>query len=370
MSVLKCLFLFSFFFSIVWYPAQAEIAFEDATFPELITSARAQAMGNAFIGRVDDASSAFYNPAGLGTVRYGHFHLSNFILEVNKDWTSQTTGGTATDLVSNASKGFSIDGARELLLENKGQTSHRKFQFAPNMTTRNFSLGYMYSMQTRAYLGKNATDKFEYADRLDQGPYAAVNLPLFGGIIKLGLSTIFLNRQEVFGESDPDTKISLEGSDYDKGSMFHSTAGIRITLPWNFLPTFALVSHNAFGAGWSSSGGAGAPEKIKNTYDLGVSLTPQIGNLVRIHFEANYKDALSAYSDVEMIRRVMLGMEIDIARTLFLRAGYGDGFGSAGLGIRTQKVELDLSTYARDLSNGDFQGKEDRRYVLGLSSGF
>ena len=169
MSVLKCILLFTFFFSIVWYPAQAEIKFEDATFPELIVSSRALAMGNAFISKVDDSSSPFYNPAGLGTVRYGHLHLSNFILEANKDWTRQTTGGTATDLMTNASKGFSVDGARELLLDHRGQTSHRKFQFAPNLTTRHFSLGYLYSMQTRAYLGKDATDQFEYADRTDQG---------------------------------------------------------------------------------------------------------------------------------------------------------------------------------------------------------
>ena len=45
------------------------IPFEDAIFPELAVSARAQAMGNAFIARTDDSAAAFYNPAGLGSVR-------------------------------------------------------------------------------------------------------------------------------------------------------------------------------------------------------------------------------------------------------------------------------------------------------------
>jgi len=71
-------------------PVQA-IGFNDATFPELATSARALAMGNAFIAKVDDASSAFYNPAGLGTVRLGHFHLLNLHLETNKDWLNLTS---------------------------------------------------------------------------------------------------------------------------------------------------------------------------------------------------------------------------------------------------------------------------------------
>lgn len=346
------------------------IGFEDATYPELIVSSRALAMGNAFISKVDDSSSPFYNPAGLGTVRYGHLHLSNFLLEANKDWSKQTTGGNGTDLVTNIPKGFSLDGTRELLLENRGQISHRKFQFTPNLTTRFFSLGYMYSTQTRAYLGAESTDQFEYADRTDHGPYAAANLSLFGGIFKIGISTVYLNRKEAIGEADPDEKISLDKNDYDQGSGFISTAGMRLTLPWNLLPTFSIVRRNAFGNGWGSTSGAGAPDKIKTTHDLGFSITPQIGKSTRVHLEVNYKDALGAYSDVKTSRRVMLGLELDFSRVIFFRLGYGDGFGSGGLGVRTQKVEFDLTTYASDLSNSSFRGKEDRRFVLGVSSGF
>ncbi len=363
-------FILLIMLALVTERAFSTIGFEDATYPELIVSSRALAMGNAFISKVDDSSSPFYNPAGLGTVRYGHLHLSNFLLEANKDWSKQTTGGSALDLVSNIPKGFSIDGTRELLLENRGQVSHRKLQFAPNLTTRYFSLGYMYSMQTRAYLGKESTDLFEYADRTDHGPYAAANLSLFGGIFKLGLSVVYLNRKEVFGESDPEQKISLSDKDYNKGSALISTAGMRFTLPWHLLPTFSLVSHNAFGNGWSSESGAGAPDKIKTTYDVGFSITPQIGKSTRVHLEVNYKDALGAYSDVKTSRRVMAGLELDFSRVIFFRLGYGDGFGSGGLGVRTQNVEFDISTYATDLSNSSFRGKEDRRFVLGVSSGF
>lgn len=368
-SILYCLSLFLSFL-IFQVRCFATIGFEDTTYPELIVSSRALAMGNAFISRVDDSSSPFYNPAGLGTVRYGHLHLSNFLLEANKDWTKQTTGGSSIKLASNLPKGFSVDGTRELLLENRGQISHRKFQLAPNLTTRFFSLGYMYSMQTRAYLGKEATDQFEYADRTDHGPYAAFNISLFGGVFKIGLSTVYLNRKEVFGESDPNTKITLKSDDYNQGSGLISTLGMRLTLPWTFLPTFSIVSHNAFGNGWSSDGGAGAPDKIKNTYDVGFSITPQIGRSTRIHLEVDYKDALSADSNLKAIRRLMMGMELDFSRVIFFRLGYGDGFGSGGLGVRTQKVEFDISTYATDLSNGSFRGKEDRRFVLGVSSGF
>ena len=62
-------------------------------------------------------------------------------------------------------------------------------------------------------------------------------------------------------------------------------------------------------------------------------------------------------------------MEFDIARTFFFRFGYGDGFGSGGVGLKTKALEFDLTTYAVDAGPG-FRDKEDRRFSLTLSSGF
>ena len=80
-------------------PCFAAIHFSDGVFPELVPSARALAMGNAFIARVDDEAAPFYNPAGLGTVRDWTFHVSNFLLEVNKGFAQEITadGGDALD---------------------------------------------------------------------------------------------------------------------------------------------------------------------------------------------------------------------------------------------------------------------------------
>ena len=55
-------------------------------------------MGNAFICKVDDPNAAFYNPAGLGTVRRTTFHLTNLHLELNKGFINLTEGNVE-DLV-------------------------------------------------------------------------------------------------------------------------------------------------------------------------------------------------------------------------------------------------------------------------------
>jgi hypothetical protein len=65
-----------------------------------------------------------------------------------------------------------------------------------------------------------------------------------------------------------------------------------------------------------------------------------------------------------------MGAEIDVMRTFFFRVGYGDGFGSGGIGMKTKRLEFDLTTYAVDTEQAGFRGNEDRRFAMTISSGF
>ena len=363
-------FIFAGLFFALSFTVKA-IDFEAAIFPELAVSGRALAMGNAFIAKADDAGAAFYNPAGLGSIRRknAHFHLSNFHLEMNKGWIQAGTGGTITSAFTNFFKGFDLEGTRQLLLENKGTISHSRFQFMPNFTYRYFSLGYLISTRTRATIGEEAGATFEYADRTDHGPYMALNLSLFGGVFKIGATGILLNRSELIDEQDQTLTFDVSDGSYTKGSAFILETGVKLTLPVTLLPTFAATMHNSLDNDFSSRA-AGAPFKMQKTIDLGFSITPQIGKAVRCHFEVNYKDATQVFSTVSATRRLTMGAEIDIMRTFFFRFGYGDGFGSGGIGMKTKKLEFDLSTYAVDTTTSGFRGKEDRRFAMTISSGF
>jgi hypothetical protein len=90
----------------------------------------------------------------------------------------------------------------------------------------------------------------------------------------------------------------------------------------------------------------------------------------RVHLEAVYRDVHRGHKDVNSKRRVAAGIEIDYARSIFVRAGYGDGYGSFGIGVRSRSVIVDLATYAVDTSEGSWRGREDRRFAMTLSSGF
>ena len=172
------------------------------------------------------------------------------------------------------------------------------------------------------------------------------------------------------GDIDPATTLDLKDSDYNSGYMLYMTAGARFIVPTMYLPTFSATMHNAFARDFAAASGyGGAPEQIKRTIDVGASMSPKVGKTTRLHIEVNYKDLTTQYDDVATIRRITFGMEFSFFRMMYLRFGYGDGFGSGGIGLKTKNLILDLTTYAIDNTTSAFRGAEDRRFTLTISAG-
>lgn len=348
----------------------AILNFEDATSPELVTSARALAMGNAYMCKVDDGWAAYYNPAGQGSVRGPQLHLTNLHLEANNGFLDITGGsGAATDSFTKYSDAFKAGTFRDLLADNPGTISHAKGQLYPNITFRYLTLGYIYTHQTRGRISDLSAD-FEVAERIDQGPVMNLNLSLLGGVIKFGLSGTYLMRREYQNDIPSTSSASVSASDYKQAAMTYLVAGTRITLPIKFLPTIAAVYRNSANSDWYSEEKAGAPDDIPQTLDIGVSITPFIGRNSRLHIEINHKDVNNFYEDVPTARKLVGGIEFDWSRRYFLRFGYGDGWGSGGIGVRNKSFVFDLTTYAVEASLDGFREEEDRRYALSIASGF
>lgn len=352
------------------YGSTFAIDFEDAAFPELIVSNRALGMGNAYISRVQDQSSAFYNPAGFGSVRQAHIHFSQFHVETNRGWLRSTSSGKFLDVPGNLPKGFSLDGARELLDQNPGNIHHSRFQAMPNFTARHFSMGYMYVKTARSTVGMQENAPFEFAQRRDHGPYTAVNFSLMGGILKFGANAVWLSRKQTQGQAPSDVELQLDRQDFSKGQGLIIISGTRLTLPVRWLPTLSAKMNNTLNQRFTrSSGYNDAPDTIANSLDIGFSVTPRVSNMSWLHLEMNFRDATGEYSGVSTTRKLALGMELDVARRFFFRLGYGDGFGSFGMGVRSRDFQFDITSYAVDTTSSEFRGKEDRRFALSVSSG-
>jgi len=366
MKLLLSLFLF-IFSQTSW----ALLTFEDATSPELITSARALGMGNAYMSKVDDAWASFYNPAGLGTVRKLQSHV-NLHLEINSGFLDATGGsGSFFESTGNYASAFTAAGVRTLLAAKPGNTTHARVQIYPSITFRGISVGYMYSQQQKARIKSADNSDFELAERVDSGPVLGISASLFGGVIKFGVGASYLTRKELqkdFLSTDP-TSIDAD-VDYKKGSMVHLTAGARVTLPIFLLPTLSVVVRNSSASDFDSEGLGGLPDSIPQTVDAGFSITPFVGRTTRFHIEVNMKDIGNRYEDVPSQRKLVGGFEIGFLRRMFIRGGFGDGWGSGGIGVRNDKFIFDLTTYAIEASDEGYREDEDRRSVLNVSMGF
>lgn len=352
------------------FNAKAILPFEDATYPELITSARALGMGNAYISKVDDSTAAFYNPAGLGTVRGTHFHLTNIHIEANKGLNDLISSTGAFNTPGNLLTSFSAEGIDSLLANQDKILVHSRINLFPSLTFRYFSLGYLYSSRARARL-TCATCNREFAERTDSGPVAALNVSFFGGILKFGASAAVLKREEFQKDFATGNPYFVGTNEVQTGTQVLLTTGMRLTLPVSYLLTFSAVLRNSANSTWYDTGLGGAPAEIPQTIDGSISITPQIGRNTRVHLEAVLRDMTNGYDTVDAARKFGAGMEFDFVRKYFIRFGYGDGWGSFGLGVRNSSSVFDLATYAHEVgANGGFREEEDRRFVFSWAMGF
>ncbi len=364
---MKTLFVI-LFFCLATGPSYAKLDFEDHAFPEFVTSARALAMGNAYINKVDDSWSAFYNPAGLGSVRKPQLHIANIHMEASSGLLDVIGAGPAYKIPGNYMDSFDQDNMRSALAKEQGKLAHSRFNVFPNFTVRGLTLGYLFSQRNRSIINNDVANEFEVAERRDQGPVMSLNASLFGGVFKVGATAVYLNRRDLYKAFGPAAPVDINGNDYKKGSSLQLTAGARLTFPVTLLPSFSAVLRNATNNDFENIKGGGAPDDIEQTVDVGFSISPQMGKMSRLHMEVNLKDLNDSY-DTDVKRRLAAGVELDFNRRIFLRAGYGDGWGSGGLGIRSRTFILDLTTYAVDRSLDGFREEEDRRWVISLSSG-
>jgi hypothetical protein len=362
--------IIAIFLFIISFNSFAILEFEDHAFPELVTYSRALGLGNAYLSKVDDPWAAFYNPAGLGTVRGLRMHLANVHVEANNGFLDITGGqGAITDAITNYSDALTPSGVRRLLANNPGNISHTRFQLFPNLTFRGFQIGYLYSQQNRARLN-SLSDDLELAERKDSGPIAALSVSLWGGILKVGGSVALLTREEFQKDFAGTAPLNIDkNTDYRKGTMAYVTSGARLTLPYFLLPTFSYVIRNATGSTWSNPELGGAPAEIPTTHDASLSITPILGRNIRMHFEITLRDLTNQYAQ-PINRKSGLGFEFDFFRKMFVRLGYGDAWGSAGIGVRNDTFIFELTSYAVELSPTGVRQDEDRRTVLLISQGF
>jgi hypothetical protein len=348
-------------------------------------SIRALGMGGAFYGLSNDESALFYNPAGLSHYPYGSQGMFSIQGQVAPNFSDAIK--TITD-----SEGKGIDQIVLGLQQFQGKPLTAGASFMPYYLRKHFALALLAPdvKVNVAVLGRDFDTQVDIAGVGDAGLLLGYGNTFFDPNLSLGITVKGLYR---VGGSKTFTTLDIlnqAAADLDLKALGGGGAGVDFDLgatyelpfkPFNSTIRTSLVLNNALASQFTIArltGGAAPPALTRMLTLAGLWRLP--GWKAFEHF-----DVLVDFSEFQIggesdpskgsrtgsfFKHLNWGVEAPFLNQFFaLRAGFRQGYFSAGFGITTRFLKLDLATYAEELlSNPGQLGA--RRFALRLAFGF
>lgn len=319
-------------------------------------SGRGAALGDAFIGLADDvAGGLFYNPAGLAKIK--QFSFEPFNLQI------QSNSKLASGFGGNGYKITSLPGYQENLRGSQRGASGGVFS---GLGFRGFGVGVL--AQSRVLGFKDGTN-IRYRSTYQLIPAVGGALNLASGVLRMGYSFQWVNQAK--GDktiTDSSTPMGWN-QQLAQGSGFSHNFGLSLTLPFVYLPSIHVVARDIGGLKFNNkslygfaSNAQGVPEVEKTSLDAAMGFVTKIGRGFQLNSQLAYRDALDV-SELPKLAHVAIGLEFSVREKFYLRGGFGSGYPSAGIGIKTTHSELNLSWFSEELS-GAYRAERDIRYML------
>ena len=329
------------------------------------SSSACLAQGNACTSTVSGFASHFYNPAGLARFKRKDLELHLGVAE------TQFNSHSAAIIDEKKSVGLST-----LIPSFELQAGNYQFfnlSSFPSITLRNFSFGILVNYQVAALPSASTLD---LDARQDLIPTLTFSRHFAGNLLRLGASAKAYYRNQMKGVFNFSQLNSVGpddwGSLHQEGVGVGLDSGLLLTFPHKFLPTLGFSWNNMFDTKFEDSKilnlkSAGKPETIPQSYHLGVSISPQLGNGWKYKISADYRHLEMHH--LNWREHFHLGLEFEKDRTLFIWAGLNQMYPTGGLGLRLKGGHLEVGTYAREIGSEDLlQG--DRRYFFRFTVSF
>ncbi len=344
----------------------------DSVNTEWYSTARALAMGNAAItlGR-DPATAMFYNPAALAGNRRPSFEF--FSPQIALGMGNFSLGGIA-DIADQ----LSLPDLASSLKSDPLTAAHIGFSLYPNFSAKNFGAGALVSFEVSAVVDEDE-NLFQSTQAL-LVPSIGISVGLFSGLFKIGAAARAIQSTRKIAEISVADSITLSSLSFTEGAEegfgFGFDAGFIWVLPWAWLPSFGGVVRNIGNtkltkeAPLSVAGSSKvAHTKIDMTIDGGASIEPKLGHQTILRIAADYRDIINT-SGTGLLRKCNFGLELSVKRRVFFRAGYSQGYWTAGFGLSGKRASLDLGTYAEEIHPTGKGIIEDRRAMVRYGSKF
>lgn len=334
------------------------IARQDVVPGSRFTNARAAAMGDAFLPLGDDGMSAlFYNPALVGKFRKTSFDALNIQLSANQNYAANIDG--------NFLNVINLSNFRSTLASHIGDFMGAGGSLSTAFYGRGFAIGALYENQM--YAAQSSDGRIHIKSRYQFIPSAATGIRLADGILKLGYSIQWVNQAVGNQSVDPATQPVGYTENIPQGSGFSHNAGVTLTLPTSYLPTFSVVARNILGTSYSgpslipfSSNSTSSPATENMTIDASFSVEPKLGRGGLLNLVLQMRD-ITNDSGVSLWGRACAGVEIDFRGKFAVRGGWRGGYPSLGIGVMAKKSQFSFTWYSEDIGVG-----RDIRYMVQL----
>ncbi len=331
---------------------------------DLFSGARSLGMGDAGIAVVNDETSLLVNPAGLGKLR----NFYGTILDPELEMSSNAYGFNSANPISAPTN---IEGVKTSLVEKPDAYYYAKGQIFPSFVARNFGIGIFAKQMLAARGNEDGTLSVKQQD--DLALVMGVNFRFFDGRVKLGLTGKAISRIEV-DEVALDSTLDLSNASLAAAGQLREGVGVgydmglNLTAPWQMLPTLSLVARDMGGTSFDANSGLRGPETserplaLKQDIDVAVALFPIHNNFIRSSWTVEYRNLLTNQDDTSKTRYIHAGIEVNLADRFFLRAGYNQGYWTAGFESALENFQFQMATYGEEVGVGDAK-LEDRRYL-------
>jgi hypothetical protein len=200
-------------------------------------------------------------------------------------------------------------------------------------------------------------------------PTAGFGLRLASGVLRVGYVLQWVNQAsgDVTKAAGSTPMGWSEG--ISQGQGFSHNLGMALTLPYIYQPSINLVARNVGGLHFggkpllvSAKNPSGSIPDEKMSLDASVGLLTKITAGWSLATQLAYRDGTNS-SHTRALAHAAVGIEFTAMDRLFVRAGFGSGYPSAGLGIRTSRAEVNFAWFSEDLGDGSTPVR-DLRYLF------
>ena len=319
------------------------------------TSARAAAMGDAFLPMGEDPASAlFYNPANLAKIRKTVYEPVNFTLYMNTAYF-----GTVDSNFYNASslEAYAPNNSRASGFAGVGG------QFIPTIAFPWAAFGLLIQNEVAASPVGDGT--FNYRSLYQIIPTAGKAWHFFNGMVRIGYSLQWVNQAS--GSAVSGAELGYNRG-LTQGSGFSHNAGVGITVPLKLLPSFNFVFRNIGDTNFTGSSiyqfspdSTGAPPMDPFTMDFSFSIHPSISGGSSLNLVLEARD-MTNITGAPLMMHLATGFEWNSAGKFFFRAGYRGGAPSGGFGLKKPGAEMSVTFYGEQLTASSVDNRMMMQY--------